>query len=324
MSGRFLDLYTQSLPVDYVLVASAPGAAMSAIQVARAPGQYQAQATDDISIYQCLATSGSEGHGPKGYCDYGAGKITMAGTRPNQYLVRPAHTATTTVCFQHNAFRAFSFSSNFLGRLLEALSPSARMADFGRLHQGVQTSAHISWLLNRIWVEASTGDVMGRMFSDSGLVMVVTTLLREAGQMKTMTLRGGLSPKQLKTAMALMEAHLAEDLGLEPLAAAVGLSPAHFSRAFRQSTGEPPSRWLLNLRIERAQALMGNPAATLADIALAVGFAAQPQFTTAFRRVTGLTPAAWRRLRIEGRRALADPSQDWLGEASIPAVLAGG
>lgn len=76
------------------------------------------------------------------------------------------------------------------------------------------------------------------------------------------------------------------------------MSPTHFSRAFKQSMGVPPFAWLLGRRIERAKDLLADPRVPLADVALAVGFAAQPQFTTAFRRVTGTTPGAWRRERL--------------------------
>lgn len=92
-----------------------------------------------------------------------------------------------------------------------------------------------------------------------------------------------------------IEAHLSEDINLPWLAGIAGCSPAHFSRAFKQSTGMSPSQRLAGRRMEKAKALLGDPALSLAEIALAVGFSAQPQFTTAFRRTTGAPPGAWRR-----------------------------
>ena len=106
---------------------------------------------------------------------------------------------------------------------------------------------------------------------------------------------GGLAPWQLKRVCDAMEAHIESDIALEALARLAGISATHFSRAFKQSTGVPPFTWLLQRRIARAKELLIDPSMSLAEIALATGFAAQPQFTTAFRREVGVTPGAWRR-----------------------------
>ena len=112
------------------------------------------------------------------------------------------------------------------------------------------------------------------------------------------TARGGLAPWQLTRALEALEAHLGGDVGLDMLAAIAGCSPTHFSRAFKQSTGKPPFRWLLERRIARAKDLLAGGRMSFAEVALAVGFSAQPQFTTAFKRATGTTPGAWRRERL--------------------------
>ena len=59
-----------------------------------------------------------------------------------------------------------------------------------------------------------------------------------------------------------------------------------------------PFNWLRALRIERAKELLASSTLPLAEIALAVGFSTQPEFTTAFKRATGVTPGAWRRERL--------------------------
>jgi AraC family transcriptional regulator len=106
---------------------------------------------------------------------------------------------------------------------------------------------------------------------------------------------GGLSGWQLRRVTEFMTEHAAEDLALDDLADLVDLSAKHFARAFRQSTGVPPHRWLIERRIDRAKAMLAEPDLTLAEIALACGFADQSHFTAAFRRGTGLTPGAYRR-----------------------------
>ena len=108
------------------------------------------------------------------------------------------------------------------------------------------------------------------------------------------TARGGLAPRQVRRACDAMDSNIGGDIGLDMLASLVGVSPTHFSRAFRQSVGVAPFAWLLQRRIEHAKELLADRRLSLAAVALAVGFSAQPQFTTAFRRVTGTTPGVWR------------------------------
>jgi transcriptional regulator GlxA family with amidase domain len=110
--------------------------------------------------------------------------------------------------------------------------------------------------------------------------------------------RGGLAPWQLQRAKELMNATLAGHIPLRRLAGACGLSVSHFARAFRQSVGMPPHRWLLNRRIEHAQELLGNPQLSLADIALACGFSDQSHFTRMFAASMQISPGLWRRKKI--------------------------
>jgi transcriptional regulator GlxA family with amidase domain len=107
--------------------------------------------------------------------------------------------------------------------------------------------------------------------------------------------RGGLAPWQLKHAIELIVESLSEGPTLSRLAKECGLSPRHFARAFRQSTGVPPHRWLLRHRVQRAQELLRTRALPLADIALRCGFADQSHFTRVFSRAVGLGPGEWRR-----------------------------
>ncbi|MEX1829818.1 helix-turn-helix domain-containing protein [Luteibacter sp. CQ10] len=107
--------------------------------------------------------------------------------------------------------------------------------------------------------------------------------------------RGGLASWQERRAVAYMEERLDQSFPVSAVADACGLSVNHFSRAFRRSMGKPPHRWLLDRRIERAQALLRSSDMSLADVALACGFAEQSHFTRVFTRTVGLPPGAWRR-----------------------------
>jgi AraC-like DNA-binding protein len=106
---------------------------------------------------------------------------------------------------------------------------------------------------------------------------------------------GGLAPWQLRRAIALLRADLAENQSLKRVAAACRLSTTHFGRAFKQSMGVPPHQWLTNARLDMARELLLRSALPLAQIASTCGFADQSHFCRIFRRSEGVSPGVWRR-----------------------------
>jgi AraC family transcriptional regulator len=108
-------------------------------------------------------------------------------------------------------------------------------------------------------------------------------------------IRGGLAVWQQRIVTGYIEDHLPEQISLATLAQLVRLSPYHFCRAFKQSFGLPPHRYHTSRRIERAKALLAEPALSVTDIGLAVGFSQTSSFTAAFRRATGFTPTGYSR-----------------------------
>jgi AraC family transcriptional regulator len=108
-------------------------------------------------------------------------------------------------------------------------------------------------------------------------------------------LRGGLSPAALRRVEVYVEAGLDGPLPLAALAARAGVSVFHFARAFRVSTGLTPRAFVEARRIARARQLIAGSTQSLAAIAVDTGFGTQSRLTTAFKRATGFTPAAYRR-----------------------------
>ena len=106
--------------------------------------------------------------------------------------------------------------------------------------------------------------------------------------------RGGLPPRALRRVQEYIEAHLEENIALEALAAAAGLSMFHFARAFKQSEGVTPHSYLVQRRIERAQELLTVTDCSLSDIALATGFSDQSHLARHFRERVGMPPSAFR------------------------------
>lgn len=109
--------------------------------------------------------------------------------------------------------------------------------------------------------------------------------------------RAALTPWQLKRVLAFIDANLDGDPTIADLAGECHLSPSHFSRAFRESTGLPPYRWLMRRRIERAKELLLEGGTELAEVALICGFVDQSHLNRNFVRFEGCSPGKWRRLR---------------------------
>ena len=105
----------------------------------------------------------------------------------------------------------------------------------------------------------------------------------------------GLSSSRLRRVADYIEAEIGGDLSLGALARRAALPEGTFARAFRSAYGTSPHRYVMTRRLDRAQSLLLSSDKSLAEIAMDTGFASQSHFTTAFGRLTGSTPAEYRR-----------------------------
>jgi AraC-like DNA-binding protein len=100
--------------------------------------------------------------------------------------------------------------------------------------------------------------------------------------------------RYLLRARDLADARYADPITVDDLAAAAGLSRAHFSRMFTRTFGESPRAYLQTRRLERAAALLRNTDHSVAEVCLEVGLQGVGSFTTSFKRTYGMTPTAYR------------------------------
>jgi AraC family transcriptional regulator len=134
--------------------------------------------------------------------------------------------------------------------------------------------------------------------SASACIDQAATLLRPTGPAPIPIHAGGLAPWQLRMVRDHIAVHLVRPLPILELARLARLSPSHFARAFKASTGVSPHAFVMRERIEQAKRLMLETQTSLCEIALICGLADQAHLTRMFRRVTGMSPAAWRRLNL--------------------------
>jgi len=120
----------------------------------------------------------------------------------------------------------------------------------------------------------------------------------------------GLSPRRLQRVLEMIDERLGEAIPVRDLAAEVHMSPYHFARMFKQSTGQAPHVYITWQRMDRAKELLARTELPLAEVATRVGYRTQAHFTGVFHSRVGITPRAYR-LRCKRvaprapRRALA-------------------
>lgn len=105
----------------------------------------------------------------------------------------------------------------------------------------------------------------------------------------------GLTERQLDRVTEYIEANLGMDLSLADLARVSSLSPSHFAKLFKKATGYTPYQFLMRRRIERARHLLASTNETIGQIAIECGFGDQMHLTLTFKRMTGATPATFRK-----------------------------
>ncbi|HEM7880837.1 AraC family transcriptional regulator [Burkholderia contaminans] len=164
--------------------------------------------------------------------------------------------------------------------------PDVRDPVLGHLAHAVAGSLDAPGPLNALFIE-QVGLAIG------------THLVRRYGNARTPELdhKGSLSPAKLALAQELLLEKADLGVSIEEVAAECDLSRGYFIRAFSRTTGRTPHQWLLEQRVTRARELIETSDMTLADIAIACGFADQSHLNRVFARIVGHPPGAWRRAR---------------------------
>jgi AraC family transcriptional regulator len=162
---------------------------------------------------------------------------------------------------------------------------------------GALTHPQIQAAILAVDAELADGAAGGRLLAESLANIVAVHLIRRfvPADRLAQQPRGGLSERKLRAAIEYIEEHLDSEPTLDAIAAVAHLSPYHFARMFKTSTGLPPHQYVITRRVERAKQLMrGDDGLSLAQVAARSGFWDQGHFTRHFKRLVGVTPKRFR------------------------------
>lgn len=140
--------------------------------------------------------------------------------------------------------------------------------------------------------ELRLGGIGGKLYVDSLCNVLAIHLLRNYStfELKPVRITGGLSRSTLQQVVEYIMENLETELALAELATVANLSPSHFARLFKQSTGVPPHQYVIQRRIEAAKHLLQQGENSVGEIAYRVGFANPSHLSYHFKRVTGIMP----------------------------------
>lgn len=230
--------------------------------------------------------------------ELGSGKWRRYAVGPGELCVLGAGGPPSELCWQ----------SEGTGRTFEVVEVYVDPAGSCDESSGARVSLEPGWrvlrdplaaeLLRGIAGELERPESDEPLFGDLATTLLGVQLERVlgAGSTPQVLRRGGLPPFVLKRVREHVAAHLAGGVRLSQLAAIAGLSPFHFSRAFKASTGMSPHAYVLHCRIAEAKRLLSGSTLAVADIARRAGFKSSGQLSARFRASTGTTPSAFRGL----------------------------
>jgi AraC family transcriptional regulator len=139
------------------------------------------------------------------------------------------------------------------------------------------------------------GPDLPSLYAEHVAGLSISHLMRSARRHRSSRVsRTRLSDAQLRRVVEFIEANLHRNVSLSDLANLVGIVPDVLARKMKANIGASPYSFLLERRIRRAEMLLRSSDMPIAEIALEVGFSSQSHFTAQFRKLSNLTPGAYR------------------------------
>lgn len=217
------------------------------------------------------------------------GRFVQQRIRPGDMSLRPVHATTSSRSRMPTQFLSLTLDPSFVSIACSGMSET----------NGVELPVlvgiedrFVEGVVMALKNEVEQNGKSGRIYSESLANSLVVHLYSKYGVRNRSSEEGtfGGSPRLIRRAIEFIHSRLEQDITLKEIADAVGLSPFHFARLFKQTLGVSPYQYVIRQRIERAKQLLARGDQPLSSVAIDVGFYDQSHFTLHFKKVCGLTP----------------------------------
>lgn len=146
----------------------------------------------------------------------------------------------------------------------------------------------VAWLMSKLYYEFRRMDAASPLVIEGLTLEIIAEASRKSAASRNRT------PRWLEQARDILHEQFADNMTLDCIAKSVGVHPVYLASSFRKEYRCTIGDYRRRLRVEFACREISKSQSSLAQIALAAGFANQAHFSKTFKRLTGVTPAQYR------------------------------
>lgn len=279
--------YSEGHLGSYVRTLKSRGGMLNLLEATPPAGDNSGPAVPDLVLCEDML-GGSHVIG-----NLGGGHFDVVSQKGALYLAAPNFARTNIVAKSHR-IRALAFPVAQWQQMLDEAADGPFSLDLAKVYDGMFHSPAIRSSLRTLWTLCDDEGVPSRLLARAAGCEILAELCRIGGD-PFAPAKGGLAPWAERRVIELLHARLAEDVGLDELAAEAQLSAFHFARMFKQNVGMPPRVYLTQLRIEKACELLKETDAPITQIALEVGYSSNQVLARVFLKYRHMSPTDYRR-----------------------------
>ena len=171
-----------------------------------------------------------------------------------------------------------------------------RLREFAAVPESLydEHGGELVWLAMRLYREHKEAQVASPLVIEGVMLEMLAIATRQQLPNEK------LPPVWMNRVVERLRAEFQQNLTTSDLATEAGVHPVHLAAVFRQFHRQTIGEYQHQLRVQHAARLLGTPDLTLADVAQDAGFSDQSHLTRIFKRLSGITPGAFRALLVAG------------------------